>query len=129
MKKHQLTQGFTLVEIMIVVAIIAILAAIAIPNFIQSRKRSQASTCVSNLKQIMGALEQAKMAGNPDITIPELWGNDDDDANFIKIAPTCPYDKAAYTAMDDNGIPQCPNKDTFAGEKPEYQHDLEAMVP
>ena len=47
--------GFTLVEIMIVVAIIALLAAIAIPNFVKARSTSQKSACIANLKQIEGA--------------------------------------------------------------------------
>ena len=48
---------------MIVVAIIAILAAVAIPNFVRYRKTSQMNACISNLKQIQAAVEQAKMGG------------------------------------------------------------------
>src|SRR4051794_31623038 len=47
--------GFTLVEIMIVVAIIALLAAIAIPNFVKARTASQKTACIANMKQIEGA--------------------------------------------------------------------------
>src|SRR5436305_15214589 len=50
--------GFTLVEIMIVVAIIALLAAIAVPGFLRARKRSQASKIINDLRMIDSAVDQ-----------------------------------------------------------------------
>jgi prepilin-type N-terminal cleavage/methylation domain-containing protein len=66
----QLSLGFTLVEIMIVVAIIALTAAIALPNYFRARKRAQATRMVDDLRLIDGALdlyatENSKAAGAP----------------------------------------------------------------
>ena len=62
--------GFTLVEIMIVVAIIALLAAIAVPGFLRARKRSQASKIINDLRLIDSAMDQyaietTKKSGDP----------------------------------------------------------------
>lgn len=66
MKLHKKASGFTLVEIMIVVAIIGLLAAIAVPNFVNARNNSRASVCVNNLRQIDSAKEQYALEENLD---------------------------------------------------------------
>ena len=83
-------KGFTLVEIMIVVLIIGILLAIAIPNFVKARETSRAKSCIANLKQIDAAKEQWAMdnkaaANAADPGIAALVGA----ANYIKNTPSC----------------------------------------
>src|SRR6186997_1864830 len=86
--------GFTLVEIMIVVAIIGLLAAIAIPNFVKARGTAQKNACINNLRQIDGAKEQwaleTKKSAGATTTATEV------DAYIKGGAPTCPGG-GAYT--------------------------------
>jgi prepilin-type N-terminal cleavage/methylation domain-containing protein len=63
-KPHKSRQGFTLVEIMIVVAIIALLAAIAVPNFLRARKRSQATRMLEDLRILDSACDQYAIETN-----------------------------------------------------------------
>ena len=64
MKTYTSKSGFTLVEIMIVVAIIALLASIAVPSFLRARKRSQASKILNDLRMVDSAVDQYAIETN-----------------------------------------------------------------
>jgi prepilin-type N-terminal cleavage/methylation domain-containing protein len=75
-KLHKSRGGFTLVEIMIVVAIIALLAAIAVPGFIRARKRSQASRILEDLRMIDAAIDQYAIETNKSTNHTVAWSPD-----------------------------------------------------
>ena len=98
--------GFTLVEIMIVVAIIALLAAIAIPNFVKARTASQRSACIANLKQVNGAKAtwalEAKKVNADSPADSDLFGA----TQYIRQKPACPGG-GAYTVDIVANLPTC----------------------
>jgi prepilin-type N-terminal cleavage/methylation domain-containing protein len=90
--------GFTLVEIMIVVAIIGLLVSIAIPNFVHARSSAQQNACINNLRQIDGAAQTWALEHNK---------TSSDTYSLTSILP--------YVRLDSNGnLPGCPASGTYA---------------
>jgi prepilin-type N-terminal cleavage/methylation domain-containing protein len=100
--------AFTLVEIMIVVAIIGLLAAIAVPNFVKARTTAQMNACINNLRQIDGAIQQwaleQKKAADANVTYSDV-------TPFLKNSVTCPAGgttfEDSYTLTQVNAVPTC----------------------
>jgi prepilin-type N-terminal cleavage/methylation domain-containing protein len=88
--------GFTLVEIMIVVATIGMLAAVAIPNYVKARGNSQKNACIDNLRQVDGAVQQwaleNKKAPNAPVTLNDV-------KPYMRNTVTC---QAGGTTMEDS---------------------------
>src|ERR1039457_2411855 len=104
-------RGFTLVEIMIVVAIIGMLATIAIPSFAQARKTAQMNVCISNLRQIEGAMQRWSLEMHKDegqaVTYSDIRG-------YLQHSVVCPSGgttfEDSYTITTVDAAPRCQRK-------------------
>ena len=103
-------KGFTLVELMVVVAILGILVAVAVPVYNSVTEKAQKNACAANLRTIESAVMQATIDGVDAASIDTMASLN----KYLKDADklSCPKDGDLYTIAD--GVPTCPNNHTIA---------------
>ena len=109
--------GFTLVEMMIVVAIIGLLAAIAIPYYVRARADSQQSACINNLRQIDGAINE--------------WALETGQSTGAAVGSVTTV--SVYIKLNsNNSVPSCPASGTYTvgnvGDAPQVSCSLSTLT-
>ncbi|MCX7799025.1 MAG: prepilin-type N-terminal cleavage/methylation domain-containing protein [Fimbriimonadales bacterium] len=117
MRGRRRPQGFTVMEVMIVVLIVGVLVSIAVPQFLQARGRSMQRTCMQNLRKLADAKEvfaqEHKKADGDSVTMADLY------PDYVRgaTAPTCPAG-GTYTVGPVGSEPTCSYVDG------DYPHQL-----
>jgi prepilin-type N-terminal cleavage/methylation domain-containing protein len=113
LKRINSEEGFTLVEIMVTVAIIALVLAIAIPSFVKAKESVFKNSCISNLKVVDEAVSlwsftEGKGDDDP-VTMADLLNG------YLKTEPYCPLDteRVGYIVTTVSEVPVCPREEDY----------------
>ncbi len=105
MRLYRREEGFTLIELMVVVLIIGILVAIAVPVFFQARANAEKKTCWANQRTIDGAIQT--FIASSDLNVAPTYP-DDLLGEYLAAEPLCPTNDVAYT-VTNNTVNGCPD--------------------
>lgn len=119
MRYHRAQAGFTLIELIVVVAILGILTAILIPNFVRARSSSKLATCQLDLRNIAAGLELYYVE-NQNYPTTGGWDSTLMAGGYMRAVPRSPIDQASYGYATNAGqnsfvLSDGPNKYTQSG--------------